>query len=95
MKKHLYIIALFISSLSFSQDIHFSQYNFSPLTLNPALTAAYKDIEVTLQYKDQWHSLNAYRTAAATVEIKFGQLNWIKLEKLTGAFKKKGKIMRK
>lgn len=74
---------------AFAQDIHFSQYNFSPLTLNPALTAAYKDIQATLQYKDQWKSLNGFRTAAATFEIKLGQFNWIKLEKLTGTFKKK------
>ena len=72
-----------------AQDIHFSQYNFSPLTLNPALTSAYKDIQATLQYKDQWRSLNGFRTAAATFEMKAGQFNWIKIERLTGFFKKK------
>lgn len=80
---------LILSTPLFSQDIHFSQYNFSPLTLNPALTSAYKDIQATLQYKDQWKVLNAYRTAAFTFEMKFGQPNWKKIDKLTGAFKKK------
>ncbi|TND07531.1 MAG: hypothetical protein FD123_3083 [Bacteroidetes bacterium] len=72
-----------------AQDIHFSQYNFAPLTLNPALTSAYKDLQATLHYKDQWKSLNGYRTAAATFEFKLGQPNWIKIDKMTGVFKKK------
>ena len=78
-----------LPTISFSQDIHFSQYNFSPLTLNPALTSAYKDIQATLHYKDQWNSMNAYKTASATFEIKLGQPNWVKVDRLTGAFKQK------
>ncbi|HEY6159728.1 MAG TPA: PorP/SprF family type IX secretion system membrane protein [Bacteroidia bacterium] len=93
MKKYLTLclgtLYLVPSTPLFSQDIHFSQYGYSPLTLNPALTAAYKDIEATLQYRDQWHSLNAYRTSAATFEMKVRQFNWERMERLTGFFKKK------
>jgi len=72
-----------------AQDIHFSQYNFSPLTLNPALTAAYKNIQATLHYKEQWRAVDAYRTSAATFEIKMSEFPWIKIEKLTSTFKEK------
>ena len=54
-------IKLIICSLLFisvgkvtAQDIHFSQFYMSPLTLNPATAGAYKDINVTTNYRDQW-----------------------------------------
>ena len=80
---------LFIITVSTAQDIHFSQYNFSALTLNPALTAAYKDLQATIQHKEQWRTQNAFRTSAATFEFKLGQPNWKKIDNKPGAFKKK------
>ncbi len=74
---------------SFSQDIHFSQYAFSSVGINPAMTASYKDVLVTLQHKEQWRMVDAYRTSAATFEMKFGQPNWTKQDNTTGTFKKK------
>lgn len=52
--------------LAQAQDIHFSQYNMSPLTMNPALTGAFGgDIRAHLNYKDQWRSIAApYQTYA-------------------------------
>lgn len=78
-----------LPTFSFAQDIHFSQYNFSPLTLNPALTSAYKDIQATLNYKTQWHSVDAYTTYQATYEMKLNQKAWTKLSKMTETYKKK------
>jgi|ERR1051326_7098503 type IX secretion system PorP/SprF family membrane protein len=78
-----------VQALSFAQDIHFSQYNFSPLTLNPALTAAYKDVQATLNYKQQWHTVNAYTTYQATCELKLDQKHWVKLQNMTETYKKK------
>ena len=72
-----------------AQDIHFSQYNFSPLTLNPALTACYKDLQATLNYKQQWHAVDAYTTYEATFEMKLNQKKWIKLDRMTETYKKK------
>src|SRR5687767_3347440 len=72
-----------------AQDTHFSQYTFSSSVINPAMTGAYKDLQATLQHKEQWRTVNAYRTSALTLEARFGQPGWIKVEKLTGAFKKK------
>lgn len=74
---------------AFCQDIHFSQYTYSPLTLNPALTSAYKEIQGTLNYKQQWRSVKAYRTEEVTFEMKLNQKTWKKLDKYTEAFKKK------
>lgn len=42
---HRYILTLcsiiFMSNLMFSQDLHYSYYHFTPLTVNPALAGAY------------------------------------------------------
>ncbi|MBI5218847.1 MAG: PorP/SprF family type IX secretion system membrane protein [Bacteroidia bacterium] len=50
----------------FAQDIHFSQYCSSPLSMNPALAGTFNgDIRGILTYKDQWNKLNnAYKTYA-------------------------------
>lgn len=72
-----------------AQDIHFSQYNFSPITLNPAMTCVYKDLQATINYKEQWRSLNAFSTSQATFEMKLNQRNWIKLDRMTETYKKK------
>ena len=70
MKKHLYIIAIFISSLGFSQDIHFSQIQESPLWLNPA-NAGFMNgyLRAIANYRNQWASMgNAYQTMAISVD---------------------------
>lgn len=56
---------------SSAQDIHFSQYNSSPLTLNPALTGFYSgDYRITANYRSQWGSISdAYRTIAGSLEF--------------------------
>ena len=77
----LLLLLLLLPTATFSQDIHFSQYDFSPLTLNPALTSAYKDLQATVHYKEQWKAANAYRTSAVTFEMKLKQKVWKKLAK--------------
>ena len=74
MKLKIIIVILLINLLfGFvkAQDIHFSQYNTSPLTLNPALTGFYNgDYRLTLNYRSQWGSIgDPYRTLAASFEI--------------------------
>lgn len=87
MKKVL--LLLFSSGCLFGQDIHFSQYNFSSLQLNPANTAVSKDLIATLQHKEQWRSANAFRTSAACFEFKFNQKRWTRIQRMTSTFKKK------
>ena len=67
------ILFLFsIHTLSFSQDIHFSQFFEAPLLRNPSLAGIYSgDIRVQGVYRDQWNSFtNAYRTGSINAEYK-------------------------
>lgn len=53
-----------------AQDIHFSQYNTSPLLLNPALTGFYSgDYRIAGIFRSQWGSFgDSYRTIAVSFE---------------------------
>jgi type IX secretion system PorP/SprF family membrane protein len=67
MKSALHTLFFAISILAgqlFGQDVHFSQYYFSPLSLNPANTGNYKgDYRFFGNYRSQWRELNnAYET---------------------------------
>jgi type IX secretion system PorP/SprF family membrane protein len=48
----------------YSQDIHFSQYYFSPLSLNPANTGNFQgDWRISANYRSQWRDIQkAYKT---------------------------------
>src|SRR5690606_41445777 len=51
------------------QDIHFSQINHSPLTLNPGLAGANYDVQATVNYKSQWNSVaSPYNTITVSDE---------------------------
>jgi type IX secretion system PorP/SprF family membrane protein len=82
-------LALLFPVFAGAQDIHFSQYNFTPLTLNPGLTSVYKDLQATVNYKQQWQSVNAYTTYGATLEMKLNQKAWTRMQKMTETYKKK------
>ena len=81
IKYYLLVILSVIFGLNtFSQDIHFSQFNDSPLTLNPALTGKilFQDIDENIiraggNFKNQGASIAApYRTYAAFVDGSVG-----------------------
>lgn len=61
-----------LSSNSFAQDIHFSQFFETPLWRNPSLAGIYTgDIRVQAVYRDQWNSVtDAYRTGSVNAEFK-------------------------
>lgn len=70
MKKHLYIIVLFISSFGFAQDVHFSQIQEAPLWLNPA-NAGFMNgyLRAVANYRNQWAAMgNAYQTMAISLD---------------------------
>jgi type IX secretion system PorP/SprF family membrane protein len=72
MKKTIISILMGIMFLaSHAQDIHFSQYYESPLTLNPALTGAFSaDHRFIANYKTQWASItNPYTTYAFSYDV--------------------------
>jgi type IX secretion system PorP/SprF family membrane protein len=62
-----------LSASAFSQDIHFSQYYFSPLSLNPAYTGAVKaDYRFFANYRTQWRDISkAYNTYSAGGDMNF------------------------
>lgn len=88
-----FLLSLFVSVISFgacfAQDIHFTQYTSAPMLLNPALTASWKDFELTIQQKQQWQSANAFSTSGLAFEIKASRFNWEKKSNMVAAFKKK------
>ena len=63
---------------SFGQDIHFSQYNLTPLLVNPAQAGAYKNVEVIANYKSQWTSIDpdAYKTMMVCADGRLLQEKW-------------------
>ncbi len=65
------MLLLFVGSIS-AQDIHFTQYNMSPLTLNPANTGGFEGtVRVGGIYRSQWTSVlksNQYETPALFVD---------------------------
>lgn len=60
--------ALAISaSCAFAQDVHFTQFNATPLILNPAFTGAFDGpVRASAIYRDQWNGV--YRTIAASAD---------------------------
>ncbi len=42
-----------------AQDSHFSQFDKSPLMINPALAGALYKTQVNLNYRSQWSSVNS------------------------------------
>lgn len=55
-----------------AQDVHFSQYFSSPLTLNPALTGLVQnDLRLAVNYRSQWSSVstNPYETGSITFDM--------------------------
>ena len=54
-----------------AQDIHFSQFNMSKLTLNPALAGAQHDLDAGINYKNQWQSVAIpYNTMGAAFDMR-------------------------
>ncbi len=67
-------IVLFSGFDMFAQDIHFSQFNNSPMTLNPAFAGVNGcSYRFVANYKAQWTNLDAYQTVAASYDMAVGK----------------------
>ncbi len=66
-----FLLFLIVSSATLAQDIHYSQFYASPLTLNPALTGINDcRYRISANYKNQWSSIPApYRTPSVSFDI--------------------------
>ena len=72
MRTLLLNIFLFVGLFATGQDLHFSQFYNSPLTINPALTGK-KDVayRANINYRNQWFSLEnskPFSTFAASID---------------------------
>ncbi|MEM6723711.1 MAG: PorP/SprF family type IX secretion system membrane protein [Bacteroidota bacterium] len=67
MKRLLTYCFLLLTSCLCGQDIHYAQFNRSPLNLNPALTGLFNaDLRFTANLRDQWQSVPVpYQSLAA------------------------------
>jgi type IX secretion system PorP/SprF family membrane protein len=70
----LIVAAMLNSGNAQAQDVHFTQFDASPLTLNPANTGAFGgDVRASAIYRDQWRSVTggdaAFKTIAASVDM--------------------------
>lgn len=79
MKKLLLgVSALLIGGSVMAQDVHFTQYFTSPLTLNPALTGLVrKDIRVSANYRSQWGSVSSTPYITGTVSFDMATMKGI------------------
>ncbi|MGZ3864085.1 MAG: PorP/SprF family type IX secretion system membrane protein [Bacteroidia bacterium] len=67
-----FVLAL-TSGRLFAQDPHFSQYNETPIYVNPALSGVAYDTRVNLNYKSQWKSVSVpYKSYGASAEFSIG-----------------------
>ncbi len=74
MKKSLLGLgmSLMLAGSALAQDVHFTQYFTSPLTLNPALTGLVPDdLRFAANYRNQWASVSAspYVTGTASFDM--------------------------
>jgi len=77
MKKLLYIFLflILIFTKSIAQDIHFSQFNNTPLLINPSLSGEAGGNRFILNYRNQWRSItkNSYKTTAFSYDSYFSK----------------------
>jgi type IX secretion system PorP/SprF family membrane protein len=72
MKKAILSLLGFVALSAQAQDVHFTQYFTSPLTLNPANTGLVNcDYRVAGNYRSQWASINSkpYTTATGSYDM--------------------------
>jgi type IX secretion system PorP/SprF family membrane protein len=73
LKRFLLLFLVFISGNLFSQDIHFSQFYNTFLTVNPALTGVgATPLRIGLIYRNQWSSISTpYKTYTGFADGRF------------------------
>lgn len=65
------ILSLLFIGYSSAQDIHFSNIDFSPLTVSPAMAGSVEKAQGIAQYRTQWNSIGApFQTIAASGEMR-------------------------
>lgn len=69
MKKIILAFITFTSLITKAQDIHFSQFNETPVLLNPAMSCTAFDTRIIANYKNQWASVTSpFQTYGISIE---------------------------
>ncbi len=83
-------LVLLSSAVVTAQDIHFSQFNQSPLTVNPSLAGTTAWIRAAMQYRTQWSAVTIpYKTIGASFDVK-SKKRWIKVAHATEKYRQSG-----
>lgn len=68
-------VAVLLNASAIAQDVHFTQYFTSPLTLNPALTGLVPDdLRLAANYRSQWSSVSANPYITGTISYDMSML---------------------
>jgi hypothetical protein len=68
------LISLLSGSKLTAQDVHFSQMEYAPMTLNPALAGAFSTFQGVAMFRSQYGSFaTPYTTMAASMDGKLTQ----------------------
>jgi type IX secretion system PorP/SprF family membrane protein len=68
------LFGLMTSHTLFAQDIHFSQYEYSPLSLNPGLAGANSPMQGVINYRNQWSTVGVpFQTVAASFDARLNE----------------------
>ena len=72
MKQTFFLIFFIAQAITlWAQDIHFSNTEYAPLILNPALAGANTPIQANMSYRTQWGQLgSSFRTANASFDAR-------------------------
>ncbi|MBI3500516.1 MAG: PorP/SprF family type IX secretion system membrane protein [Bacteroidetes bacterium] len=90
LRTSAFAIFLAVGISSMAQDIHFSQFMQSPLTVNPALAGTTVWIRGTAQYRSQWSAVTVpYSTMGASFDIK-SKKRWFKVKNMTEKYRQNG-----
>lgn len=69
MKKIILLMILISPFFMKAQDIHFSQFNETPVLLNPAMSCTAYDTRIIANYKNQWASVTSpFQTYGISIE---------------------------
>ncbi|MBI3519433.1 MAG: PorP/SprF family type IX secretion system membrane protein [Bacteroidetes bacterium] len=69
MKKLIVLTFIIAPFFTKAQDIHFSQFNETPVLLNPAMSCTAYDTRIIANYKNQWASVSSpFQTYGVSIE---------------------------
>ena len=74
MKQLLIFVILFSSCVAISQDVVFTNFNASPLSLNPAMTGVFDgSLRIMANHRNQWENIindGSYNSYSLSVDKK-------------------------